>query len=61
MTKTIAVLLFDGVEELDAVGPFEVLAGWTRMFPLHLVARLGGEEQARRVRKFLQYDPAPPV
>ncbi len=28
---------------------------------LHLVARLGGEEQARRVRKFLQYDPAPPV
>jgi transcriptional regulator GlxA family with amidase domain len=33
MTKTIAVLLFDGVEELDAIGPFEVLAGWTRMFP----------------------------
>ena len=33
MAKTIAVLLFDGVEELDAIGPFEVLAGWTRMFP----------------------------
>jgi transcriptional regulator GlxA family with amidase domain len=33
MTKTIAVLLFDNVEELDAIGPFEVLAGWTRMFP----------------------------
>src|SRR3954453_15406987 len=33
MTKTIAVLLFDGVEELDAIGPFEGLAGWTRMFP----------------------------
>jgi transcriptional regulator GlxA family with amidase domain len=33
MTKTIAVLLFDGVEELDAIGPYEVLAGWTRMFP----------------------------
>ena len=33
MTKTIAILLFDGVEELDAIGPFEVLAGWTRMFP----------------------------
>lgn len=33
MTKTIAILLFDGVEELDAIGPYEVLAGWTRMFP----------------------------
>lgn len=33
MAKTIAVLLFDDVEELDAIGPFEVLAGWTRMFP----------------------------
>jgi transcriptional regulator GlxA family with amidase domain len=33
MPKTIAVLLFDGVEELDAIGPFEVLSGWTRMFP----------------------------
>ena len=33
MTKTIGILLFDGVEELDAIGPFEVLAGWTRMFP----------------------------
>jgi transcriptional regulator GlxA family with amidase domain len=32
-TKTIGVLLFDGVEELDAVGPFEVLAGWTQMCP----------------------------
>jgi transcriptional regulator GlxA family with amidase domain len=28
-----AILLFDNVEELDAIGPFEVLAGWTRMFP----------------------------
>jgi transcriptional regulator GlxA family with amidase domain len=31
--KTIGILLFDGVEELDAIGPFEVLAGWTRMNP----------------------------
>jgi len=29
--KTIAILLFEGVEELDAVGPYEVLAAWTRM------------------------------
>lgn len=31
--KKIAILLFDGVEELDAVGPWEVLAYWTRTFP----------------------------
>lgn len=33
MSKTIGILLFDGVQELDAIGPFEVLAGWTRMHP----------------------------
>ncbi len=31
--KTIAILMFDGVEELDAVGPYEVLAAWTRVWP----------------------------
>jgi len=31
--KTIGILLFDGVEELDAVGPLEVLAGWTHARP----------------------------
>ena len=31
--RTIGVLLFDDVEELDAVGPWEVLAWWTRSFP----------------------------
>ena len=31
--KTIVILLFEGVEELDAVGPYEVLAAWTRMRP----------------------------
>jgi transcriptional regulator GlxA family with amidase domain len=29
----VGILLFDGVEELDAVGPWEVLAWWTRSFP----------------------------
>ena len=29
----LGVLLFDQVEELDAVGPWEVLAWWTRNFP----------------------------
>lgn len=33
MTRQIAILLFDGVEELDAVGPWEVLSWWTRNFP----------------------------
>jgi transcriptional regulator GlxA family with amidase domain len=29
----IGILLFDGVEELDAIGPWEALAWWTRSFP----------------------------
>jgi transcriptional regulator GlxA family with amidase domain len=32
-TRTIGILLFDGLEELDAVGPWEVLAWWTREHP----------------------------
>jgi transcriptional regulator GlxA family with amidase domain len=32
-TRHIGILLFDGVEELDAVGPWEVLAHWTRSHP----------------------------
>lgn len=31
--KRIGILLFDGVEELDAVGPWEVLSYWTKNFP----------------------------
>jgi transcriptional regulator GlxA family with amidase domain len=33
VTRRIGILLFDGVEELDAVGPWEVLAFWARNFP----------------------------
>ncbi len=33
MTRQIGIVLFDGVEELDAVGPWEVLAAWTTFFP----------------------------
>lgn len=29
----IGIFLFDGVEELDAVGPWEVLGMWTRLWP----------------------------
>jgi len=31
--RQIGILVFDGVEELDAVGPWEVLAHWTRQHP----------------------------
>jgi transcriptional regulator GlxA family with amidase domain len=33
MAKTIGIFLFDDVEELDAVGPWEVLAAWCRFWP----------------------------
>jgi len=29
----IGIVLFDDVEELDAIGPWEVLAFWTKVFP----------------------------
>jgi transcriptional regulator GlxA family with amidase domain len=31
--RHIGIFLFDGVEELDAVGPWEVLASWTQQHP----------------------------
>jgi transcriptional regulator GlxA family with amidase domain len=31
--RRIGIVLFDGVEELDAVGPWEVLAYWTKSHP----------------------------
>jgi len=31
--RHIGILLFDGVEELDAVGPYEVLAHWAQNYP----------------------------
>ena len=31
--RRIGILLFDGVEELDAVGPWEVLSTWTQRHP----------------------------
>ncbi|UZN01682.1 DJ-1/PfpI family protein [Cellulomonas sp. S1-8] len=34
-TLRVGILVFDGVEELDAVGPWEVLASWARDSPLH--------------------------
>jgi transcriptional regulator GlxA family with amidase domain len=31
--KQIGILIFEDMEELDAIGPWEVLAYWTRMWP----------------------------
>lgn len=31
--RQIGIVLFDGVEELDAIGPWEVLSFWTRVYP----------------------------
>ncbi len=31
--KHIGIVIFPDVEELDAIGPWEVLAFWTRIFP----------------------------
>ncbi|MGV9676601.1 hypothetical protein ACWDSJ_15090 [Nocardia sp. NPDC003482] len=32
-TKRIGILLFPGVEELDAIGPWEILASWAEYYP----------------------------
>ena len=88
----IGVYLFDGAEEVDGAGPWEVLAAWAQLWPddeievrpddrfvdagevvtaagvwagsdmaLHLVARLHSVDRAREVKRYIQYDPAPPV
>jgi transcriptional regulator GlxA family with amidase domain len=51
--KQIGILIFDGVEELDAVGPWEVLAWWTRSFPadgyrVSFVSRTGEPVEAAK-------------
>jgi transcriptional regulator GlxA family with amidase domain len=51
--KHIGILLFDGVEELDAVGPWEVLAYWTRNhaedgWSVSLLSRDGGPVTAAK-------------
>ena len=33
MTRRIGILMFEEMEELDAVGPWEVLGYWTKYFP----------------------------
>lgn len=47
MVKHIGIALFPDVEELDAIGPWEVLSAWTRFFPddgyaVSCMSRVGG-------------------
>jgi transcriptional regulator GlxA family with amidase domain len=67
--KTIGIVLFDGVEELDAVGPYDVLAAWTQVHPddgwtVTTLSRLGGGVRAAKGLGLLAehaFDTAPPL
>lgn len=68
-TKHIGILLFPGVEELDAIGPWEVLSYWTRTFPedgyaVSCLSRSGGLVQCAKgltVQAHHSYSDAPPL
>ncbi|WP_026910810.1 DJ-1/PfpI family protein [Patulibacter minatonensis] len=68
-TKHIGILLFDDVEELDAVGPWEVLAFWTRTFPddgwsVSCIAREAGPVRCAKgltIHAHHAIDDAPPL
>jgi len=67
--RTIGILLFDGVEELDAVGPWEVLSYWTRRSPedgyqVVTLSRSGGPVACAKgltVDAQHSYDDVPPL
>jgi len=69
MAKTIGIVLFDDVEELDAVGPWEVLAYWTRTWPddgwrVLTVAPQGGVVTCAKGLRIVadhRFDDAPPL
>ena len=51
--KQIGIVLFPDVEELDAIGPWEMLSSWTRYFPedgyaLSCLSRSGGLVQCAK-------------
>jgi transcriptional regulator GlxA family with amidase domain len=53
MTRNVGILVFDGVEELDAVGPWEVLAAWAKFYPddgyaVSCFSRSGGSVEAAK-------------
>jgi transcriptional regulator GlxA family with amidase domain len=67
--RTIGIMLFDGVEELDAVGPWEVLAYWAGNWPedgwqVVTFARTAGDIQCAKglvVRARHSWTDAPPL
>lgn len=68
-TKHIGILLFQDVEELDAIGPWEVLSYWSRNFPedgyaVSCLSRSGGLVQCAKglvVQAHHSYADAPPL
>ena len=69
MAKKIGIVLFDGVEELDAIGPWEVLSTWTRYFAddgygVSCLSRHGGVVQCAKgltVHAHHSFADAPPM
>ena len=69
MTKHIGIVLFADVEELDAIGPWEVLSTWTQYFPQDgyaavCLSRSGGLVQCAKglvVQAQHSFDDAPPL
>lgn len=65
----IGILLFDGFEELDAVGPWEVLSSWTRTYPedgyaVFCLSQAGGPVTGAKgltVQAHHSYADAPPL
>lgn len=67
--RTIGILLFDDVEELDAIGPWEVLAWWCARFPedgwaVTTFARTAGTVRCAKGLRVVadhSYDDVPPL
>lgn len=69
MVKHIGIVLFADVEELDAIGPWELLSAWTRYFPddgytVSCLSRSGGLVQCAKglvVQAQHSFADAPPL
>lgn len=69
MIKHIGIVLFTEVEELDAIGPWEVLSSWTQQFPqdgyaVTCLSRAGGLVQCAKgltIQASHSFDDAPPL
>ena len=67
--RTIGIMLFEGAEELDAIGPWEVLANWTGNWPedgwqVVTLARYAGDVQCAKglaVRPVHSWADVPPL